>query len=113
MGPDAPKSGQRWRAWVIAIRCVDEDGEPMTREPSPYILRLMVAFDTWARGRDPKHVQKWAKRVREQRDRRAAEKWREQADDHIGKLARQVRKDLGYNGTIYVLDNPVAKGEAA
>lgn len=109
--PEA-NTNERWKMWAVVVRCRDENGVPMTREPNAYILRQLEAFDTWARGRDRKHIQRWAERERERRKKRADEAFRTSMDDRIGKLAREVRRELGYNGRIYVLDNPIAKDAA-
>ena len=103
LGPTAPMN-ERGKLWVICVRCLDEDDKPMTGEPNGYILYLLQRFDAWAHGRDPKHLEKWANRVRDGRKKRESERYREQIADDVGRFVRQYRRERGVNPSIFVPD---------
>jgi hypothetical protein len=105
------KTNERWQAWVIVVRGIDEYERPLVGPPDQRILSLMERFDTWARGRDPKHLQKFARHVREQRDKRAKETFRANMDEAIWKTVRKHQRDRGIKPHAFIPDNiPGTKG---
>lgn len=96
------ESNEKWASWIIVVRCLNDDDTAMCGEPNGRILLLMQAFDTWARGRDPKHLQKYAARIREQREKRASEAFHTSMEERAHGFVKKWQREHSANPSIFV-----------
>lgn len=93
-------SRKKW--WVIAIRCLNDNGQPMCGLPDQRILRDMERFDTWTRHHGgSKQMVALAHKIREQRDKLEQESFRERIDEDAGKIVKEHKRRMSINDSAF------------